>query len=136
MKLPILGGCLCGSIRYEITQLPRRMGICYCRSCQLATGSSHFPFVASTADALTINGSVTWYQSVGHTGNKIYRGFCSQCGSTLFGKMDALPQHRSVAASSLDNSHLFKPEIAVWTDDALSWSHIDPSLKKFEKNPF
>jgi len=134
MKLPLTGGCLCGAVRYEITELPKRMGLCHCRSCQRATGSAYFPFMATLTDALKIQGKLTWYESIGDSGHKVSRGFCPKCGSMLFGIPDVLPDFRTVSASSLDNPLIFKPEIAVWLEDALPWHDITRSLILFDKN--
>lgn len=61
-------------------------------------------------------------------------GFCSKCGSRLFSKPDILPELRTVSASSLDIPLIFKPEIAVWVEDALPWHDITRTLTLFDKN--
>ena len=40
MKLPQTGGCLCGKIRYEITEAPRLVYTCHCTDCQHLTSSA------------------------------------------------------------------------------------------------
>ena len=40
MKLPQAGGCLCGKIRYEITEAPRLVYTCHCTDCQHLTSSA------------------------------------------------------------------------------------------------
>ena len=40
MKLPQTGGCLCGAVRYEITQPPLVAYTCHCTVCQRLTGSA------------------------------------------------------------------------------------------------
>ena len=134
MTLPLTGKCQCGIVKYEITETPKRMGLCHCRSCQRATGSAYYPFVATTADALIIKGKVAWYETIGETGYKVNRGFCSNCGSRLFSKPDALPNLRTVAAGTLDDPSIFKPEVAVWMEDAVSWNDITSTLIHFDKN--
>jgi hypothetical protein len=134
MKLPLTGGCLCGAVRYEIIESPKRMGLCHCRSCQRATGSAYYPFVATSANTLKTQGEFTWYGSIGDSGHKVSRGFCPKCGSMLFGKHDVLTDLRTVSASSLDNPLIFKPEIAVWLENALPWHDITRTLILFDKN--
>ena len=34
------GGCLCGAVRYRVTNAPFRTGVCHCRFCQRRTGSA------------------------------------------------------------------------------------------------
>jgi hypothetical protein len=40
MKLPLTGGCICGGIRYEITQAPVAVYACHCTDCQRITSSA------------------------------------------------------------------------------------------------
>ena len=40
MKLPQTGGCLCGKIRYEISEAPRLVYTCHCTECQHLTSSA------------------------------------------------------------------------------------------------
>jgi hypothetical protein len=43
MKLPQTGGCLCGQIRYEITEEPKLVYTCHCTDCQHLTSSAFSP---------------------------------------------------------------------------------------------
>ena len=40
MNLPQTGGCLCGKIRYEITETPQLVYTCHCVDCQRLTSSA------------------------------------------------------------------------------------------------
>ena len=40
MNLPQTGGCLCGKIRYEITEAPQLVYTCHCIACQHQTSSA------------------------------------------------------------------------------------------------
>ena len=76
------GSCLCGGVRFEIEgALERQPEACHCSQCRKQ--SSHF-FAAVNVrrKALTIHGGdkVAWYRS----SEKVQRGFCSVCGSSLF----------------------------------------------------
>jgi hypothetical protein len=39
-SLPLLGGCACGAIRYEITTFPLLLCACHCTDCQTRSGSA------------------------------------------------------------------------------------------------
>jgi hypothetical protein len=75
------GSCLCKAITFEVEgELPAPTA-CHCTQCRKHSGH----FEASTdlpRSAVTIHGSenITWY----HTSEKVRRGFCSTCGSSLF----------------------------------------------------
>ena len=75
------GSCLCRAVTFEVAfDLPQPTA-CHCSAGRKHSGH----FEASTdvpRSAVTIHGSekVTWYQS----SEKVRRGFCSACGSSLF----------------------------------------------------
>lgn len=75
------GSCLCGAVEFEVKCKLNSPDACHCIQCRKWTGH----FLTSTdikRSALTIQGSenVTWYDS----SEKIRRGFCAKCGSSLF----------------------------------------------------
>lgn len=78
------GSCLCGTVRLDIDgSFERAPEACHCMQCRKQSG--HFLAAVNVRrKALTIHGAeqVRWYQS----SEKVQRGFCSNCGSTLFWK--------------------------------------------------
>jgi len=75
------GSCLCGAIRFEVScELPPPEA-CHCSQCRKQSG--HF-WVSTDVprSALTIQGDdkLGWFRS----SEKVRRGFCSSCGSSLF----------------------------------------------------
>ena len=52
------GGCLCGGIRYEITQAPITVYTCHCTDCQHITGSAFAIGVMVLDEALRLSGKV------------------------------------------------------------------------------
>ncbi len=75
------GSCLCGAVRFEVTGALHPPDACHCSQCRKQSGH----FWASTdvsRAALSISGAenLSWFQS----SEKVRRGFCSTCGSSLF----------------------------------------------------
>lgn len=75
------GSCLCGAVRFEVRGDLPQPSACHCKKCRKHSGH----FEASTdvpRSAVTVYGaeSVSWY----HSSEKVRRGFCSTCGSSLF----------------------------------------------------
>ena len=80
----IRGSCLCGAVHLEIQEpLERSPEACHCSQCRKQSGSFLIA-VNVRRTALRIEGteSVAWYQS----SERVQRGFCKACGSTLFWK--------------------------------------------------
>lgn len=75
------GSCLCGAIHFEVRgDLPAPTA-CHCSRCRKHTG--HYKAGTDVPrSAVTIRGAdkLTWFQS----SDKVRRGFCSICGSSLF----------------------------------------------------
>jgi len=99
----INGSCLCGAIHVEIDEpLEHAPEACHCFQCRKQTG--HFLVavnVRRTAMRIAGEAYVKWYRS----SEKVQRGFCSICGSTLFWKPTIEGyEWTSVALGCLDTS--------------------------------
>jgi hypothetical protein len=133
---PFSGGCACGAIRYESTAAPVMMLHCHCRDCQRASGGPFSAFVIVSSDAFRLTqGTPRYHASPSEAGGMTHRGFCSECGSPVAVKPDAVPQFVAIRAASLDDPSWFKPQVDVWTCDAVPGDFMDPALPKFDKYP-
>jgi hypothetical protein len=92
--------CLCGSVRFQVTEPLTEPTACHCSQCRRQSG--HYfasANVAKSAIVFADEGALAWYPS----SEKVRRGFCARCGSTLFWE----PLHRdwtSVALGSVEGA--------------------------------
>ena len=75
------GSCLCGAVTFEVSGKLKPPDACHCSQCRKVSGH----YWASTdipRASLKVNGehNGAWFRS----SEKVQRGFCSTCGSTLF----------------------------------------------------
>ncbi len=56
MKLPQTGGCICGAVRYEITEAPTSVYTCHCTDCQQASVSAFLVGIAVPGAAFSLSG--------------------------------------------------------------------------------
>jgi len=42
-ELPLMGSCLCGQVRFEVTEPPVSASYCHCTRCQKRTGAAASP---------------------------------------------------------------------------------------------
>lgn len=75
------GSCLCGAVTFEVAGDLGPVDACHCVQCRKWTGH----YLASTdvpRAALDVRGdaNLKWYAS----SEKVRRGFCAECGSSLF----------------------------------------------------
>lgn len=92
------GGCLCGGVRYRVAGRLRDAVACHCGQCRRTTG--HYgAFTACRNERLSFDtdGTLAWYES----SPGVRRGFCANCGATLFWDDGSRP-YIAVAAGSLD----------------------------------
>lgn len=75
------GSCLCGAVHVTVHSALPEPNACHCKACRKQTG--HYGASVDLPEAaIEIDGKeyVRWYRS----SEKVRRGFCSICGSTLF----------------------------------------------------
>ena len=138
MSAPYSGRCACGAIQYEIASIPPRhfQFRCHCRDCQRASGSGYAPLLFMEATEFKLlQGEPTYFAVTGTTGNLIHRGFCVNCGATMFTKVDALPTFIAVMAASLDDPSLFTPSMEIWVPSAHPWDAMISGLPTFGEFP-
>jgi hypothetical protein len=100
MTAPRTGACLCGAVRYAAATDAAGLGACACDQCRRHTGSL-LVGLGVMADAVRWDGVPATYRSSGWA----ERGFCRDCGSTLFYRVTAGPMagYTSLAAGTLDD---------------------------------
>ena len=82
MNLPLTGGCLCGGIRYEITQPPIIVYTCHCTDCQHITGSAFAIGVMVLDEALRLSGMPRIIESMADSGRIKGRCVCPDCATS------------------------------------------------------
>jgi hypothetical protein len=86
MKLPQTGGCLCGKIRYEITEAPQLVYTCHCVDCQRLTNSAFSMGIVVPDTAFRLMGfEPRQLQRTADSGRVNTRLVCPECGSWVCG---------------------------------------------------
>jgi hypothetical protein len=127
------GGCLCGRVRYEIVGELMPVINCHCSKCRRFHG--HVGAYAATRRehlVLAEASGLKWYHSVQDETPNVYRGFCMECGSSLFwdprGK-----QQISIAAGSIDPPTGLDTERHVWLSQKSDYYTITDGLPCHEE---
>ena len=117
---PVSGRCLCGAVRYEVHGPLRDVLVCHCVECRRWSGHV---FAATSARrehlVLLESGGLRWTASP-ESETEARRGFCGECGSSLF--WDAPDRdYVAIAAGSLDGdtglriaAHWFTSQKGDW----------------------
>jgi hypothetical protein len=126
------GGCLCGSVRYELLSEPFDTGWCHCRTCQLNSGSPAMVFASvPTSDFRWTKGEddVRRVQSssFGH------REFCGRCGTPFLMKVDHQPETVDFSVATLDDPNTVTPGFHIFWGSRIKWFDPGDDLPRHEK---
>lgn len=124
------GGCLCGAVRYRAEGQPINERICHCRLCQKAIGASFNARVLFGLNAVTLEGPV----ATANSSPDLERGFCPNCGTTIFSRRPAAGII-GLTSGSLDDPGMFSPQMHIWTASRQSWVKLDDGLPQYEGAP-
>ena len=129
------GGCRCGAIRYTLEAEPIAVRMCWCRDCQYwACGNAAVNIIVPRA-AVAVQGAPRHWDSLADSGHHMRRSFCGDCGTQVFSEAEENTQFMVIRVGTLDDAAGLQPQVAIWTDSAPSWAHIDPALQAFPRRP-
>ena len=126
------GGCLCGTVRYELASEPCDCGWCHCRTCQLSSGTPAQAFacvprsdwrVTSGADSIREVQSSSFGQ----------RYFCGKCGTPLYVTVDHQPDTLDFSAVTLDDPEAVPPEYHIFWSSKIGWFNPADDLPRHER---
>ncbi|HEX4891764.1 MAG TPA: GFA family protein [Hyphomicrobiaceae bacterium] len=124
------GGCLCGAIRFKVSEPPLNVRVCHCRLCQKATGAPFYARALFETKAVTIHGPLGRHASSAH----LDRGFCQVCGSTV-GAFRRNGTAAGLALALFDDRNAFVPTDHIWTSEKLDWVLIPDDMPQFAGSP-
>jgi hypothetical protein len=130
-ELPLKGGCLCGGVRYEITEPLVSAGYCHCTRCQRRTGTAASPSARIALGSLRILSGEklikAWRPPDGFA-----KLFCSNCGGALWSQSQDDPEVISVRMGTFDSDPGIRPSTRSYVAYAARWEEIpDDELPRF-----
>lgn len=123
------GRCLCGGIRFEVSQPAVGTGMCHCRMCQRAIGASLDAWTAFPRESVKFtNGKPKYYRS----SLIAERGFCANCGSSLAIRYFApdLSKFLIMMTACLDNPEDFAPTWHGGIESQMPWLEIQDDIPR------
>jgi hypothetical protein len=122
-ETPLLGGCGCGVVRFEVTAPLQSASYCHCTRCQRRTGT------AASANARCEPGSFrilsgedalrAWRPQGGHE-----KWFCGECGSAVFSRSPHDPDEVGVRLGAFDVDPRIRPGMRQFVAYAAPWEAI------------
>ena len=134
--LPLTGGCMCGRVRFEVSEPLVSAGYCHCTRCQRRTGTAASVSGRIAPGSLRILSGdelVDAYEPE----DGFVKVFCSACGSQLWSRHPTDPDVISVRLGSFDADPGIRPSYRQFVAYAASWETIpNDGLPRFpERRP-
>jgi hypothetical protein len=125
----MMGGCLCGDIRYRISGKPLSMFCCHCLNCQKQSGGPMMMVFAVAPEQFVLTaGQMSSYAAT----EKGVRKFCTHCGSAILFERAKRPAAYGVFAGTLDDPRRFSPSRHLFDHRKASWLEL-PGLAARER---
>jgi hypothetical protein len=130
---PLSGGCLCGGVRFELTEAPVSASYCHCTRCQRRTGT------AASAQARIVPGSLRILSGeellrVFEPADGAGKVFCSACGAALWSRNPADGEIMSVRMGAFDSDPGVRPSYRQYVAYAAAWEPIpDDGLPRYSE---
>ncbi len=122
------GSCLCGAVRFTVEGELPPPDVCHCIDCRKQSGHA-FASTDVPKAAVTVEGEdrLTWYQS----SEKVRRGFCSMCGSTLFWE-PLFRDWTGVAMGAFDGPTGTQVKMHIFVRQKGDYYEIEPGVEQRE----
>jgi hypothetical protein len=126
------GSCLCGGVRFEVTEDFSAVRICHCTTCKKLSGGVGTTNGRARTDSIRILAGeelLHTYQPAEGTS----KTFCSECGSNLFGAGWPASEYTSVRLPTIDTHFDRTPEAHIFVRSVAAWELLpDDGLERFD----
>jgi hypothetical protein len=130
-KQEVSGSCFCGAIGFAATLPSKWCAHCHCSMCRKSHGAGYVTWVGFDSGQVSIKRGedhLKWFDS----SPGAQRGFCSNCGSSLFFRSERWAGELHIALGCMDDDIDRQPQANVFFDTHVAWMPIDASLKQVD----
>jgi hypothetical protein len=132
IDVPIIGGCLCGAVRFELTEQPLEAAYCHCTRCQRRTGTAASASARVNARALRVLSGEDLIKGWRHPAGGSEKCFCRECGAHLFARNPDAPTLIAIRMSAFDADPGVRPSYRQFVAYAAPWEPIpDDGLPRY-----
>jgi hypothetical protein len=127
---PIGGSCLCGAVRFEVTEPFVTVSYCHCTNCKKLSGGTGTVNGRARTDAIRVLEGAKLLRPF-QPAEGTAKTFCSVCGSNLFGGGWPDSEFASVRLSAIDSPLEQKPEAHNYVRSLAAWEVLpDDGLER------
>lgn len=134
VAVPLAGGCLCGAVRFEVTEPLESAGYCHCTRCRRRTGT------AASVQARVAPGSLRVLDGEEHVRcwapeDGYAKCFCDLCGGALWSRHPEDETRISVRLGAFDGDPGIRPSYRQFVAYAAPWEPVpDDGLPRFPES--
>ena len=129
----LTGGCVCGQVKYQITDKPLFTQACHCKDCKILTGSSYVVNSSVLENTLIVEGEVSSTELKAGSGAYYKTYFCTKCGTYVYADYDSAVGRLTVRTKTLDDSEKFPPQVHIFTKDKDPWLNLSEDVICFKE---
>lgn len=124
------GRCECGRVTYEVDGPLDQVTVCHCSQCRRTSGHIWASIVAKDGTyRITSDDTLKWFAS----SDKAERGFCTECGSSLFYRMHERPE-LAIASGTLDQPTGLALKRHIFAGDKADYYDISDKAPQFDRH--
>lgn len=112
MEDKMSGRCLCGKVGFTSNAV-HDVGVCHCDMCRRWCGGPGIAVHIKDKPDITGEEHIKWFKS----SDWAERGFCSECGSNLFYRLNLETPEYVVFAGAYDDQSVFKMKNQIFIDE-------------------
>ncbi|MBV9528110.1 GFA family protein [Sphingomonas sp.] len=128
----LTGGCMCGTVRYELKSDPFDCGWCHCRTCQLTSGAPAMVFASVPEGDLAWTSGASSVKSVASSSFG-HRTFCGECGTPFLMQVDHQPETIDFSVATLDDPGAIAPMFHIFWASRVPWFDPGDDLPRHDR---
>ena len=130
----VTGGCLCGGVRFELTEPVTGAGYCHCTRCQHRTGSAASAQARIDGRTFRLLQGGDLIQAWRHPDGGFEKCFCRVCGAHLFSRNPDDAKQMAIRLGAFDGDPGVRPSYRAFVAYAAPWEAIpDDGLERFSE---
>jgi hypothetical protein len=128
----VAGTCLCGGVRFEVTEPFVTASYCHCTNCKRIAGGTGTVSGRTHTEAIRVLAGEDLLRTF-QPAEGTAKTFCGVCGSNLFGGGWPDSEWASVRLSALDTPFDVRPEAHIFVRSVAPWETLpDDGLPRHE----
>jgi hypothetical protein len=132
LDTPLTGGCLCGAVRWELSEPLVEAGYCHCTRCQRRTGTAAAASARPAPGSMRILSGADALRAYDPGDGGYLKVFCAGCGSALWSRHPTDPDAIGLRLGTFDGDPGIRPGYRQFVANAAPWEPIpDDGLPRY-----